>query len=138
MMIIDLPYPPTVNTYWRQHQGRTLISRKGRAYRGQVKLAVLDQIGRPEPLQGRLRMKITAFMPDKRRRDLDNLCKGILDCLQHAGVYRDDQQIDDLRLIRGPVSPPGKVTVELRDIELRRDPDTGAWRPLAKPGERTR
>ena len=40
MIEITLPWPPTVNTYWRNFNGRTIISAKGREYRK----AVADQV----------------------------------------------------------------------------------------------
>jgi len=50
----------------------------------------------------RIRMCVEVYPPDKRRRDLDNLMKATADSLQHAQVYPDDSQIDDLRIIRMP------------------------------------
>lgn len=38
-------------------------------------------------------MEVLAFMPDAKRRDLDNLLKAPLDAMQHAGIYLDDSQI---------------------------------------------
>ena len=76
--------------------GRTLLSEEGRKYRHAVRAAV----GQRKALHGRLRVSIEVRMPDKRRRDLDNLPKAILDSLTHAGVWCDDSQIDDLRVWR--------------------------------------
>jgi crossover junction endodeoxyribonuclease RusA len=45
-----------------------------------------------------MRVEIQAFRPDRRRRDLDNLLKAILDSLTHAGVMQDDALIEDLRI----------------------------------------
>lgn len=36
MITLELPFPPSVNTYWRRVNGKTLISAKGRAYANQV------------------------------------------------------------------------------------------------------
>ena len=38
----------------------------------------------------------------RRRRDLDNILKSLLDSLTHAGVWEDDSQITDLRIRKGP------------------------------------
>jgi Holliday junction resolvase RusA-like endonuclease len=46
------------------------------------------------------RVVVEVYVPDRRKRDLDNLHKGILDSLTHAGVWGDDSQIDDLRIYR--------------------------------------
>lgn len=107
-MILLLPFPPSVNTYWRHLSkgplaGRTLLSEDGRKYRGTVALALRRQrgLGDQAALAGRLKVDIEARMPDRRRRDLDNVPKALLDALTHAGFWLDDSQIDDLRIWRG-------------------------------------
>jgi len=103
-----LPFPPSVNHYYRHVGARVLISSEGRKYREAVWLAVLEQ-GRKKH-DGRLYVEILVNAPDKRRRDLDNLLKGLLDALQHAGLYEDDSQIDKLTITRGS-DGSGSVTV---------------------------
>ena len=97
MIEITLPWPPSVNTYWRNFDGRMIISARGREYRETVG----DQMTLQKTVKhfkGQLKVEIEAFRPDKRRRDLDNLLKATLDGLAHAGVYEDDSQIIDLRI----------------------------------------
>lgn len=67
-----------------------------------------------------------AFPPDRRRRDLDNLQKPVLDVLQHAGVYEDDSQIDLLITRRREVVPEGRLLVDVVDLPLRRCPVCGS------------
>lgn len=110
MLTLTLPWPPTANTYYRNLPGKTLISEKGRAYRAAVAQQVLVQRG-ARRLSGRLAVAIVAHVPDRRRRDLDNLFKGVLDSLTHAGVWLDDEQIDCLSIERGPIGGMLKVTV---------------------------
>lgn len=106
---LELPWPPSVNHYWRHVGRKVLISSKGRAYRQSViSLVAYENI---EPITGRLAVTIMAYPPDKRRRDLDNLPKALLDALEHAGVYEDDGQIDRLTIGRGHVYKGGKVCV---------------------------
>lgn len=96
MIEITLPFPPSVNTYWRNFNGRTILSAKGREYRLAVEFQLHKQ--RLPKLTKKLRVEIEAFRPDNRRRDLDNLFKAPLDALGHAGIYDDDSQIVDLRI----------------------------------------
>ena len=94
---LTLPWPPSVNKYWRTFQGRMIISAEGRAYRKAVADQVLIQRG-AKHYAGKLRVDIEAFRPDNRRRDLDNLLKAVLDGCTHAGVWEDDSNIVDLRI----------------------------------------
>lgn len=113
-MELKLPYPPSVNHYYRHVGHRTLISRKGREYRQAVAEAVMLQRG-SKRLAGPIAVDITVWPPDKRRRDLDNLCKGLLDSLQHAGVYLDDSQIERLTIERMLVATGGSVIVTIQN-----------------------
>lgn len=117
MPVYVLPYPPSVNRYWRtvsiRGARRTLISAAGRSYRAEV---VKTTGGDEAMLVKPLKVVIEATMPDKRARDLDNIPKAILDSLTHAGIWQDDSQIDDLRIIRCGVAKPGKVVVRIEEL----------------------
>jgi crossover junction endodeoxyribonuclease RusA len=119
-MEITLPYPPSVNRYWRSiGRGRVIISREGRSYRREVGYIVVDRHDGelPEPTEARLKVTIKAFMPDRRRRDLDNVLKATLDSLQNGGIFKDDEQIDDLRIIRSGIEPPGRLEIAIEEHE---------------------
>ena len=57
-----------------------------------------------------------AFPPDKRCRDLDNILKAIFDALVTSGLMGDDEQIDDIRVIRGDVVKGGVVKIKVFEI----------------------
>jgi len=97
MIEITLPWPPTVNTYWRNFNGRTIISKRGREYRHEVLHQVLQQKADLK-IDYAMKIEIQAFRPDRRRRDLDNLLKALLDSLAHANVMQDDALVEDLRV----------------------------------------
>jgi crossover junction endodeoxyribonuclease RusA len=125
-MIIILPYPPTVNTYYRHVGYRTLISREGRAFRRNVCALLAGSGPRKPPSGGRIALCMDAFPPDRRIRDLDNLQKSVCDSLQHAGVYEDDSQVDLLLTQRRDVVPGGRLNVRVIDLPLRKCPLCGA------------
>jgi Holliday junction resolvase RusA-like endonuclease len=114
MLELDLPFPPSVNHYWRHVGPRVLISRGGRDYR--TKVGAILAAKRVRPLDGRLAIEVDIYPPDRRRRDLDNLQKALLDALAHGGAYHDDSQIDRLLLIRRDPIPGGKVHLHLETI----------------------
>lgn len=120
MIALTLPWPPSVNRYWRHPSrgplaGRTLLSEDGRHYRALAKFTLAEQNVPAGFLRGRIAIEITAHPPDRRARDLDNMLKAPLDALTHSGVIRDDADIDDLRITRGDVVPNGRVYIVLRD-----------------------
>jgi Holliday junction resolvase RusA-like endonuclease len=111
---LELPYPPSVNHYWRRVGPKTLISREGRRFRERV-IALLQARG-VRALLGPLEVEVEAYPPDLRRHDLDNLQKALLDALQHGGAYLDDSQIVRLEIRKCLPVPGGKSVVRIRNI----------------------
>lgn len=111
-----LPWPPSVNHYWRHvvinGRPRTLLSKEGRAY----KLAAADAVrqqrrGPSAPLSGRLAIAVTLFPPDRRRYDLDNRLKAVLDSLTEARVWEDDRNVKIIHLEEGGIVKGGACRV---------------------------
>ncbi len=118
---MSLPWPPTVNTYYRSIMsgplaGRVLISERGREYRKRVAEQVITLNLPRGALSGKVALDIHAMPPDRRARDLDNLLKGLLDSLVHAGVLADDSDIDDLRIRRFGIRAGGEVQLRITEI----------------------
>lgn len=100
--MIVLPFPPSVNRMWRTFRGRMLLAKDGREYRAAAVSACL--LARPMAFGGaQVTVAITAWMPDNRRRDADNLFKAPLDALVAAGVIDDDSQIVALSIRKAGV-----------------------------------
>ncbi len=112
LMWLILPMPPSANNYYTVSRGRKILSKEGRKYREKVLALLLEA-----PLchvVGRLRVEVTAHKTTRRRFDLDNLWKPLLDALQEGGVYGDDSQIDHQEMTRGDLTDDDEyVTVKL-------------------------
>lgn len=112
---ITLPYPPSVNHYWGQLGSKKFLGKKGKEFREAVILAVYN--AKQGGLAGRLHMEVYLYPPDKRKRDIDNVLKPLLDAMEHAGCYENDSQIDKLCVTRREVMPEGSCYVEVKVID---------------------
>lgn len=118
---LTLPFPPSANHYWRHvivgRGVRTLLSRRGRAY----KTLVCDYVrgrGLAGRLAGRLAVEVKLFPPNRLRRDVDNFGgKALLDALTTAGVWQDDSQVDELLIRRCAVVAGGQCVVDIRTLD---------------------
>ncbi|MBT6156632.1 MAG: RusA family crossover junction endodeoxyribonuclease [Planctomycetaceae bacterium] len=115
MIELNLPYPPSVNRYYRHVGARTLISREGRSYRRCV-VGLLARCG-IRPTEGPLAVVIDLFPPDRRRRDADNTMKALLDSLEHGGAYHDDSQIVHLEIEKCEVQRGGSAVVQISQLD---------------------
>jgi len=70
-----------------------------------------------KPIEGKVKVHIDVFPPDKRKRDLDNINKCLLDSIQHAGIIKDDYDIDYLSMRRCEVFEGGKVRIEISEYK---------------------
>lgn len=118
-MKLVLPFPPSVNTYWRSPnsgrlKGRHLLSKRGREYKAAVRQAVIEQIGKlPKASTALVDVDIFYFPPDLRERDLDNFQKALLDSITYASVWVDDKQVKRITTEWGPKVKGGKVEITI-------------------------
>lgn len=122
-MKLTLPFPPSVNRYWRAPnkgplKGRHLISAAGRAYQSAACAAIIEQLRRlPKPSTELAAVEILLFPPDASRRDIDNYCKALFDALTHAGVWEDDNQVKRMLVEWGPKVKGGRVEISITRYE---------------------
>ena len=110
---IELPWPPTVNSYYAKTKRGVFISKGGRLFRDAMTSALSEQMCLGLKIDYRLFVQVILYPPDKRCRDLDNYMKALLDALTKAGLWVDDEQIDELAIMRGVVIPRGKVLMQI-------------------------
>lgn len=117
-MKLTLPFPPSVNGYWRATSTGMKISASGRSFRINAFAAVMEQLKRaPQPITVNVEVNVLLFPPDKRHRDLDNYLKALFDSLTHAGVWGDDKQIKRFAVEWGPVTKGGKSEVVISEFQ---------------------
>jgi crossover junction endodeoxyribonuclease RusA len=111
---LELPYPPSVNSYWRANGHRRYISKEGVAFTNEVLLIVKTQ--KPKTFGDKqVAISVMIHPRSKRKFDLDNTLKAILDALMKAGMYDDDSQIEYIEIARGEAVDGGKAVVHLYD-----------------------
>jgi crossover junction endodeoxyribonuclease RusA len=117
---ITLPLPPSVNSYWRKSPRGMYITQAGKDFRQQVAEIVAER----ECLKfgaSRLFMAVRLCMRDRRASDLDNRLKALCDALEHAGVFDNDEQIDELHILRGPITKGGQCCVMISEVVNEKD-----------------
>jgi crossover junction endodeoxyribonuclease RusA len=112
MLVLNLPLPPSINSYWGFSGHRRFINKAGVAF----KEAVADYVSEyrvPKLGKARLEIQVTLYPKDKRIQDIDNRLKSLFDSLSNngAGVFDDDSQIDVLLVQRGEVKKGGGCLV---------------------------
>ena len=131
MIELTLPYPPSVNHYKRI--GRLTRTKTGKLYQPRVNTDATKVFYytsmlkiRSAMVQNRMKTAIPAtislevcidlYPPDKRRHDIDNRCKLILDCLQYGGLIENDYQISRLVVQRMSIIEHGQIIVRISPL----------------------
>ena len=95
-IMIDCPWPPSINRYWRAWNNRMVVSTEGKEYKAHMKKYLLSQLDVRDlplfPTPTKLQCSIKAYPPDRRGRDLDNIQKVLLDCFSKI-IWEDDVQV---------------------------------------------
>lgn len=92
----------------------TYMTAEGKALKEQYQWEAKTQWKQP-PLEGDVAVKITFYFKTKRKRDLDNQNKLVLDALSGI-VYEDDAQIAELHLSRCHDTKYPRIDIKARPI----------------------
>ena len=125
---LELPWPPSVNHYYRHVGPRVLISKDGRKYRETV--ARITRRAANPTFCAPVDVDIGLYPPDNRRRDADNSLKSLLDALTCAGVYEDDSLIQKLTVTKNKARPPdGLAIIRIKEHDPSTETEAGGAGP---------
>lgn len=116
MLILNLPLPPSVNTYWRANGKRRFISKEGMLFRENV-ATYCEENRVPSFGEKRLQFQVTLYPRDRRIQDIDNRIKALFDALE-GWAYDSDSQIDVLIVHRGEIRKGGGCLVMIDEIDI--------------------
>jgi crossover junction endodeoxyribonuclease RusA len=83
---------------FRVGNGHGFTSPRVKAWHDTVAWAAVEAMTGIPPLQGPVKVTLDFYLTHRRRADVDNYSKGILDPMTHAGVFCDDSQVIDLHV----------------------------------------
>ena len=124
-MILLLPFPPSINTYWKQvviklKSGKsfrsTALSKRARQFRTDALISIKQQYPVHQLIDYPVRVTIQLHPPTLRAYDVDNFNKGILDVLTHANIWVDDVLVHDLRIVKAEKQKGGNAIVKIEKL----------------------
>ena len=111
MLIIPL-MACSVNKYYRTFRGRVLISADGREFKKQIAMFLEGH----EKVIGKIELQLVFYFKDKRKRDVDNYAKVLIDCLKNV-LFEDDDMIYKLYMEKHIGTGDDRILVNIRKIE---------------------
>ena len=114
---LTLPMPVSVNQYYRAIlRGRiccSILSKKGREFKQRIANLIGDSD--KQPTDKPVMVIIKLFPATRRRYDVDNFAKSLLDSLEGI-AYINDEQIMCLAISKEEVFAGGKCEIKIKEI----------------------
>ena len=114
---LTIPFPPTLNHNIGRRGARYFQSGEYKSFLTQVGWLWLKAVPRDWSKESRYSVVVELIYNTRRRYDVDNRVKPILDALTRAGTWNDDAQVDEILVVRGEVDkerPRALVWIEAR------------------------
>lgn len=115
MIRYALPYPPSTNTLFANVKGGRVKSEGYQRWLRNAGNAIIEQGRRKMP--GNVTLSIAVVRPDKRRRDLDNCLKAVIDLLVSMAVIDDDSLVQKISIQWIPSGDPCTVLIHQAEVE---------------------
>ena len=112
-MKIEIPIAAlTQNVYYRKFQNRLIISKRGKDY----KELVNNYIQSYPKILGKVKLDLVFYFKDKRKRDLDNLHKCLIDSMKNI-LFEDDDMIYKIYLEKHIGAGVDKIIINIESME---------------------
>ena len=107
--------PPSVNAMYRTGRGSKRYKKpEVSEWQDEVASLMRKAWDNPRPYTGEVEVHILFTVGNKRRWDVDNRLKALLDCLAHGGVLKNDSQISGILALREQ-GETSRTKLELRE-----------------------
>jgi crossover junction endodeoxyribonuclease RusA len=108
--------PPSLNVMYRKSKyGAIYKTLKARQYIDLVHQTIKEQNENIEILNCNVKVTIIMYQNDKRKRDIDNVLKVLLDAMNGI-VYIDDSQIIELHIKKVCNTQINKIEIEISEL----------------------
>lgn len=111
-----LDFPVSVNAMHLHTRKGVTLTQETRAYYNNTR-SVLSELYKDDLMTGRLRIEVTFYESNKKRRDINNYTKTLFDCLE-GYIYKNDDQIDETILKRGEIVETPCIKILIEEIKL--------------------
>ncbi len=114
MIEFKMPWPPSVNGGYRSVvRNRIILSKRGRQYRDNAVAHLIDLKLYGMKLSDKLCVELVLNPPTLRRYDIDNFNKALFDALSHGNFWLDDEQVVELKIIKGEKVKGGNIEIKV-------------------------
>jgi crossover junction endodeoxyribonuclease RusA len=118
-VLIEIPCPPSVNTLFRNVQGKGRVrTKKYTDWQKRAEAAIAAHPPFKAIKGGAYRVSVRVGKFDNRRRDLDNLLKAPLDLLNYLQLTPDDSLCMDVRIQWSLDVAPRMMEITVKECDL--------------------
>ena len=113
---ISLPWPPSQNSIWRSAGRRIYRNPKYMAWIKEAGWAI--KLAKCKKIQGEFSASIVLNPPNKRKFDIDNYVKGILDLAQKYELIENDHLCRLLVVSYGKIDATPSAVITLKEYKI--------------------